>query len=295
LRHDREVDLDSVTGELYGLAPGEFTAARDVRAGEARAVDRALAERIRKLHRPSLSAWALNVFARERGSDVDQLLELGEQLRLAQVTLAGDELRQLLAQRRQLVRALTSEVRRLAHERGGQALSERATSEVSQTLEAALADSAAAATLRSGRLVTALSHIGLGADVVGAAAPPRAPTPVAAPEGNSAGEELRARRLAAERELGEAAADLRRARDVVVAAGRRASVAVERHEQAIRHAETLAAGLDAARGRAADAEGERHAAEDALACAEQVEAAASARAERAEGSLAELPARQDRH
>ena len=150
-----------MSDELYGLAPDEFTAARDARAREARPADRALAGEIHKLRRPSLGAFALNVFVRRRQDEIAQLLALGEELRNAQAALAGTELRALLAQRRQLVSAIAAEVRRLAGELG-HPLNDRAQSEVARTLEAALADAAAAGALASGRLVTALAHVGLG-------------------------------------------------------------------------------------------------------------------------------------
>ncbi|MGW4517724.1 hypothetical protein ACWEO4_38520 [Streptomyces sp. NPDC004393] len=48
---------DAVADELYGLPPGEFTAVRDERAKAARAAgDRDLAERIRRMRRPTLAA-----------------------------------------------------------------------------------------------------------------------------------------------------------------------------------------------------------------------------------------------
>jgi hypothetical protein len=59
------VDLESTLDELYALRPQEFTAARDARAAEARrAGDRELADRIRALRRPTLSAWAGNLLVR---------------------------------------------------------------------------------------------------------------------------------------------------------------------------------------------------------------------------------------
>ncbi|WP_432171865.1 hypothetical protein [Streptomyces sp. 1222.5] len=56
------MDLDAVADELYALAPSVFTAARDESAQAARAAgDRKLAEEIRRLRRPTLSAWASNL------------------------------------------------------------------------------------------------------------------------------------------------------------------------------------------------------------------------------------------
>jgi hypothetical protein len=110
----------------------------------------------------------------------------------------------------QVVYALTQEARRLAAERG-QAVSEDVERELQETLEAALADPAAAGAVASGRLTRALSYAGLGTvDVAGATAiagrlpRPRRPAgcagPGAAGEGAEAREDQEARRLEAEEE-----------------------------------------------------------------------------------------------
>ena len=117
---------------------------------------------------------------------MDDLLELGQSLREAQQALDGDRLRELSAERRRLVAALTQEVQRLAAE-AGQAVSAQVEREVQDTLEAALADQGMADAVRSGRLTKALSYAGLGegigiSDAVAvwsapAARPPREPAP----------------------------------------------------------------------------------------------------------------------
>ena len=158
-------NLAQVADELYGLPPSAFIQARDERAAQARAAgDRDLAGAIRKLRRPTVSAWTVNRLAREAPGQVDELLELGESLREAQQALAGDRLRELSTQRRRLVTGLVQEARRLAEE-SGQPLTASAEREVQETLEAALADGRIGEAVRSGRLTTPLSYAGLGASV----------------------------------------------------------------------------------------------------------------------------------
>jgi hypothetical protein len=182
------VDLDSVAGELYGLPPDEFTAARDTRAGEARSAgDRDLAAAIKKLRRPTAGAWLANLLVRERPEQVGELLELGAQMRRAQAGLAAGELRQLSQRRRQVVAALAGEARGLG---AGlrRPVSEAAARELEATLEAAVADPGASDALRHGRLTTALRYSGFGLDGLtqpGSALPARAassPAEAAPPE-----------------------------------------------------------------------------------------------------------------
>ena len=158
-------NLAQVAGELYTHAPSAFTAARDERAGQVRAAgDAGLAAEIRKLRRPTVSAWLVNLLVREAPTQVGELLELGASLREAQQALAGDRLRDLSAQRGPLVTALVQEAKRLAAQ-AGQPVSAQAEREVQDTLEAALADPDLAEAVRSGRLTRALSYAGLGGGV----------------------------------------------------------------------------------------------------------------------------------
>src|SRR5262249_61121079 len=102
-----DTDLASAAKELYALPPGDFTAARDERAAQARAAgDRDLARAIGGLRRPVVSAWLVNRLARAAGDQLAELVALGESLRQAQQDLAGGRVRELSAQRRQLGAAL---------------------------------------------------------------------------------------------------------------------------------------------------------------------------------------------
>ncbi|MCU1402201.1 MAG: hypothetical protein JWM70_525 [Microbacteriaceae bacterium] len=152
--------LADAAEELYALPLTEFTAARNDRDKRARAEgDPELARQIRLMTKPSAVAWAVNLLVRDPDAELDQFLSLGESLRAAQDNLDRDSIRDLAAQRRTLVSTLARRALGIA-DRIGHPLSAAATREIEQTLESALADSAAAAAVTSGRLVRALSSVG---------------------------------------------------------------------------------------------------------------------------------------
>lgn len=156
------VTLAEVADELYGLPPGEFIAARDERAREAKTAGRREdATAIRKLARPTTSAWLVNQLSRGASEQLARLFEVGAALQEAQRTLAGDRLRELSGQRRQVVSDLLPVAAGIAAE-GGQTASAAVLEEVRSTLEAALADQGARDAVRSGRLTKALAYAGLG-------------------------------------------------------------------------------------------------------------------------------------
>ncbi|MGH3389331.1 MAG: hypothetical protein ACRDOO_10685, partial [Actinomadura sp.] len=151
------MDLDAVTSELYGLPPGDFTPARDKHVKAARAAgDRHLAERIRRLRRPTLAAWASNLLVRERPEETGALLELGEALRRAHQELDGEQLRELSDKQRQVLSALARQARQLTAQ-AGQRISEDAQRKVEETLQNVLADPAAAREWAKGRLTKPLT------------------------------------------------------------------------------------------------------------------------------------------
>ena len=155
-------DLAAVAAELYALPPQDFTPARDAAA---KAADGPLRAAVKALRRPTASAWLVNRLARDEPELLDSLLALGPALAQAQSAGSGDELRALGQQRRELVQAVTGTAV------VGHGVSTAVRTEVEQTLEAALADPAAAEAVRSGTLVRALSFAGFGGvDVDGAVA-----------------------------------------------------------------------------------------------------------------------------
>jgi len=169
--------LAEAARQLYALPPKEFVAARDARAAEARSDgDAALATSLRALRRASSSAWAVDLLAREAADAVAALDDLGERFRTAQSDGDRAALAALARDRKEALAGLVSRARDLAVD-AGQPLSAAALVEVEQTLRAAVADPAAAAAVRSGRLVRALAADGLEeADLADAVAGP-------APEG----------------------------------------------------------------------------------------------------------------
>jgi hypothetical protein len=242
--------LAEAADELYALPPAEFRAARDERADQARAAgNRELAAAIRKLRRPTVSAWLVNRLVRDAGGQVGELLQLGEALQEAQSALAGDRLRELSERRRILVPALTRKARQLAAA-AGQPVSDQAERELTGTLEAALADRETADAVRSGRLTRALSYAGLGgADAFAAVAAP----------GGTAG--------AAREETGEARGQAGGARGGRRERGRPAGRAGSGRAKA--EPDRSAREAEAARRDLADAEAAAREAAGALAAAEQ--------------------------
>jgi hypothetical protein len=156
------VSVADAADELYGLSPAEFTAARDELSRQTRAAgQRDDAAAIKKLAKPTVSAWLVNQLARNAPDQIARLTEVGDALQEAQRALDGDRLRELSTERRQVVNDLLPEARRLARQ-AGQAASAGVLDEVRATLEAALADAGARDAVRSGRLTRALAYAGLG-------------------------------------------------------------------------------------------------------------------------------------
>lgn len=151
--------------ELYEVPPEEFIALRKQRQDEAKADgDKALAKEIGALPKPSAAAWACNLLVREHRDEIVGLVELGDLLREAQENLAGDQLRALDVQRRQLVTALTRQARGLAAARE-HPVSTAVATQVEETLRAAMADPDAGRALLTGRLTSPMSYSGLGTTV----------------------------------------------------------------------------------------------------------------------------------
>lgn len=173
------MDLATAAAQLYALVPDEFTGARNEQAKAARDEgDRELSERIRRFRRPSTAAWVVNMLARHDSGTLEEIVELGTAMRQAQQDQDGDALRELNRRRREVLTAALREARELAADRG-QRVSDSVTREVEQSLWAAMTDADAAAAVRSGQLVTALTTTGLGpVDVEGAVAVPSAVQPV---------------------------------------------------------------------------------------------------------------------
>lgn len=258
------MDLETVADELYRLRPEEFTATRAARMAEARtAGDRALADRIGKLRRPSLSAWAGNLLVHESPGEVEPLLRLGEGLRQAHRDLDGAQLRELSRQQRVLITALSRQAGQLAAQ-AGHPITEAARHEVENTLRAVLADPDAAREWASGRLVRPLAAgTGFPAMAEGAAPlPPRPadrtakaakPAKAAAKTAKSTGAskaaaaERRRRLTQARKEADRAARELRTREKAAATASREAFAAKKNWDEAQQRVSDLGAELQHAR------------------------------------------------
>lgn len=239
---DTERQLDAVAGELYGLAPDEFTAARDERVKKARAEgDAALAREIARLRKPTQSAWLINLLWRDQREVLEQFFEVAEALRHAQEEAAGAELRELTTQRRQLENAMIRQAKALA-EKAGVEIGPATEREAQETLAAALAQPDVAEEVRTGRLVKPASYAGFGTlPTELRPSSPRHPAPVsAAPSAQQdakvddfaakAAERARQRREVAEHRVDQARAALAEAREYLGEQNRAATAARKRHE-----------------------------------------------------------------
>lgn len=303
------MDLADVVAELYGLPPQDFTRTRNERSKAARADgDKGLAEQVRRLPKPSTSAWVVNALLRHHPDEVGQVLELGAALREAQADLDGEELRELNRQRQGLLSAVTRQARGLAKQLG-QPASEPVAREVEQTLRAAMADPGAAAAVRSGQLVSALSSTGFApVDVDGAVAVPslvehpETPGRTAAPARGRRGDAAPAARRPSERDrraeraLQEARRRLDQAEGDAAAAEDRRRAALERLREATGHREELAAQaaelerrLRSVQGEVAGADREVHRVEREREQAERAADAAGRAVARARERLERLP------
>jgi DNA repair exonuclease SbcCD ATPase subunit len=168
------VDLADVAYELYGLAPGDFTAARNERAKQLKPDVPDLAAQVKALPKPTTAAWVVNQLVRHHGDEVEQVAQVGAALREAQDDLDRDELLALNRQRHAVLRAVTQQARALS-KRLGQPVSSATADEVEQTLRAVMSDPDAAQAVRTGTLRRALSGTGFGpVDLTDAVAVPDA-------------------------------------------------------------------------------------------------------------------------
>jgi hypothetical protein len=233
------VDLDTAADELYAISPDDFIERRQQLVAEAKqAGDRQLATQIGKFRRPTRSAWLINVLAREEPDDITALLDLGAALQEAQQRMAGDELRQLSAERRRTVDAMARRAVELGRDHGYDA-PDGAVQEVGQTLQTALGDREIADLVRGGRLTQAVTYGGFGpadlSSALGASPPAKAPSrPEKAAEAPAAAPKRDAKQR---REEEKAAAE---ARERATEARQDADSAEEAAEAATQRADDLA-------------------------------------------------------
>ena len=151
-------ELTEIADRLYAGPADGFTDARNAAAKGIE--DKALAAQVKKLKKPSVAAWSVNLLVRRESAQIDSVLELAEQLRAAAEALDGDELRALTRQRRQLTTALASTARSLARDAGVR-LTGPVVEQVEGMLNAAMIDPVAAQAVRTGRVLSAFTSTGV--------------------------------------------------------------------------------------------------------------------------------------
>ena len=265
----RKDPLEQVADELYGLAPSDFTEARDALVKRLRAdKERELANEVKSLRKPTLAAWALNQLVRNRKKDLDKLLAAGEQLRKAQDKLVsgGDRagFQKAEAKERELVAQLARDAAAQAAEAGAgssQGLEEK----LAATLHAAALDEDTAAELAAGRVLRERQAVaGFGGFEMAAAAPRAAPKrekPAKVEKQDTAkrereqAEEAKAREelQAARLEERKAGRERDTAAKLVARATERVAKAEERAAEAARRLDEARAGLEEAEEQQRDA------------------------------------------
>jgi hypothetical protein len=301
---DVERELDHIAGELYGLPPDAFAAARDDEVRKARSAGRQpLARELGRLRRPTQSAWLINQLWRDQSDTIEELLRLADDLGRAQARASVPDQHRLTVRRRELESALIRGAHALA-ERAGVTVTATMERDVQGTLAAALARPEIANELRTGRLVKPAFYAGFGLPESVPLAPPQQPQAADAEDKTAAstrrrksdGLEPRAaqresrRRQEADRRIEEARASLEATAAALADRARAAEVANQRHEQARRQIAEI-------REQLRDLEKEAAAAEDAARIearrrheAEKAHEAARRALERAERSLKEMKA-----
>jgi hypothetical protein len=256
------MDLDEAVDQLYAGTPDDFMARRTALAAEAKeSGDKALAKQITGLRKPTRSAWLVNLVARAEPNQVAELRELGPALQQAQQQMAGDELRRLSRQRRTMIDSLARRAAELGAEHGYDP-PDSAVQEVSQTLQAALADPAVADVVLAGRLHQAVTYGGFGPDDLAPAL--AASVPATTPD--SGRREAETKKEPDEAESRAAAEKVKQAREEADAARAVAEEAEAAAEEATAHADELADQVESLRQQLRETEAaEREAREQARA------------------------------
>jgi hypothetical protein len=117
------MDAEQALDELYAATLEDFVSERKrLSAALKESGLREEAEKVAKLRKPSVAAWALNQLSRQNRRDVDLLLDAGHRLREAQAGVLGGAEREAFDQARKAEREalsrLTGEAEKLLRARG---------------------------------------------------------------------------------------------------------------------------------------------------------------------------------
>ena len=154
--------LDSAAERLYAVPLAEFMALRAQLVAEARtAKDRAAAQAIGKLRKPSVAAGIVNALVRARPDLVADVESVGTKLRAAQANLHGTAIAALRPARDQVIADVLAGARDITAA-GGATLTAAAESEIRDTVIAVLASDQASHAAMSGALTRTLQYSGFG-------------------------------------------------------------------------------------------------------------------------------------
>jgi DNA repair exonuclease SbcCD ATPase subunit len=159
----RVTNLEKELDRLYTLHPASFVAERERLARALRkAGQRDEAEQVKRMRKPTVSAWTINQLARQERRDVDPLLDAGHRLREAQQGLLAGEDRKSLDEARRTQRdalaSLRQAARRILVDAGHG--SETTLDRIMGTLRAAAVSSEGRELLARGRLTGDLEATG---------------------------------------------------------------------------------------------------------------------------------------
>ena len=234
--------------QLYGLAPSEFTAARDALVKTLRAEGRREdATEVAGRRRPPVTAWALDQVARHQAALIDDVLATGARLRASiERGSRGDttERREAQTAERRAVEAAVDAAERYLGETGHTATPVQRT-RLSATLRTAVLDETGAGQLRAGTLDRDHDPPGFGLDAAVAAAP--APPPRGRPDPDAVRRAGR-QRVARQTEVDKLTRRARQLATIADDAEQRAAEARARADQAAAAADTARRELDAGDG-----------------------------------------------
>lgn len=147
-------DLD----RLYALPLAEFTPARDRLAAELREQgEREAAAEVKKLRRPTLSAWVINQLVRLHRNEVRDVLAVGDEVRAAQRKApSAGAIREITTRRRRVIDRILDLAEGLLA-KAGHAAGRSTLDKVGETMMAATVDEEAAESVRVGRLTRELA------------------------------------------------------------------------------------------------------------------------------------------
>lgn len=150
------MDLERALDEIYGAPLDTFTATRNRVAKDLKASgDEDASQRVAKLKKPNIAAWATNQLARTEGRLIEELLGASDDLRRAQRrVLSGgkpETLRKASDVRKRVTGQLVDAARQIL-EGAGHAATPSTLQAIAGTLTAVAADHEAAEAVRRGRL-----------------------------------------------------------------------------------------------------------------------------------------------